>query len=440
MDIRPKLFAPLFCLISVAVFGGDKDASKYTIRVHFVDMQAATASTTTSLGMGATSWWGPTKGSGHGNIEAAGSWRGFDYSFECPEHPDVNTTYEGRWKKPDTRLVIMMPEIGNPKKEKECELKTTLRDVVYGIDAGTKTLTSFSFEQFGKVLAQRKTLEEDSNPSDVDPAHFPASVTILEAQWREAGAGAFAGIGRGTIRNGDAVEAFEFDCLCPSQLMPSLQGSGYPGRWLQDPTRMVVLTHDLGVVQHPRQCELNTSVHTDRAYIRNPEGVVVAITTEQYKTLFNIQSKISPVKQDSQENPAQIPNSSNPPFPLASPQPPGESSGTPFHGSPPTRVKLGGNATAASIISQVRPVYPPLAQQARIQGDVVLHVIISKDGNVEQIEVISGHPLLIQSAVDAVKQWRYKKTLLNGTPVEVDTTITVKFTVGASPSPSTQTP
>jgi TonB family protein len=96
--------------------------------------------------------------------------------------------------------------------------------------------------------------------------------------------------------------------------------------------------------------------------------------------------------------------------------------------------------TAASIISQVRPAYPPLARQARIQGNVVLHVIITKDGNVEQIDVISGHPLLIQSAVDAVRQWRYEKTLLNGTPVEVDTTITVTFTMGDFPSPSTQTP
>ena len=76
------------------------------------------------------------------------------------------------------------------------------------------------------------------------------------------------------------------------------------------------------------------------------------------------------------------------------------------------------------------PVYPPLARQARIQGNVVLHAIIDKDGKVAQLEVISGHPLLVQSALDAVKQWRYKPTLLNGDPVEVDTTITVTFTMG----------
>lgn len=96
----------------------------------------------------------------------------------------------------------------------------------------------------------------------------------------------------------------------------------------------------------------------------------------------------------------------------------------------PARIKQGGNVTAASILSQTRPIYPPLARQARIQGSVVLHAIIDKEGKVAQLEVVSGHPLLVQAALDAVKQWRYKPTQLNGDPVEVDTTITVTFTMG----------
>jgi protein TonB len=96
----------------------------------------------------------------------------------------------------------------------------------------------------------------------------------------------------------------------------------------------------------------------------------------------------------------------------------------------PSRIKQGGNVTAASILSQTRPIYPALARQARIQGSVVLHAIIDKEGKVAQLEVVSGHPLLVQAALDAVKQWRYKPTLLNGDPVEVDTTITVTFTMG----------
>jgi periplasmic protein TonB len=97
----------------------------------------------------------------------------------------------------------------------------------------------------------------------------------------------------------------------------------------------------------------------------------------------------------------------------------------------PTRIKQGRIVTAASILSQTRPVYPTLARLAHVQGTVVLHAIIGGDGRVAQLEVMSGPPLLVQAALDAVKQWLYKPTLLNGDPVEVDTTITVTFTLGS---------
>jgi len=98
----------------------------------------------------------------------------------------------------------------------------------------------------------------------------------------------------------------------------------------------------------------------------------------------------------------------------------------------PQRIRLGGNVQAAKLISQQQPQYPPLARQARIQGTVVLHAIISKDGRIESLQVISGHPLLIQAALDAVRNWRYQPTLLNGDPVEVDTTISVIFTMAGN--------
>jgi protein TonB len=85
--------------------------------------------------------------------------------------------------------------------------------------------------------------------------------------------------------------------------------------------------------------------------------------------------------------------------------------------------------TAAMLVNRVQPVYPPLARQTRISGTVRLHAIIGKDGSVQQLEVLSGHPLLVQAALDAVRQWRYRPTLLNGEPVEVDTTIDVIFSL-----------
>jgi protein TonB len=95
----------------------------------------------------------------------------------------------------------------------------------------------------------------------------------------------------------------------------------------------------------------------------------------------------------------------------------------------PRRIKVAGAAQQAMVISQPRPPYPPLAIQARIEGVVELNAIIGKDGAVLNLTVAKGHPFLVRSALDTVKQWRYKPTLINGVPVEVQTTIDVHFTL-----------
>jgi protein TonB len=96
----------------------------------------------------------------------------------------------------------------------------------------------------------------------------------------------------------------------------------------------------------------------------------------------------------------------------------------------PDRIKQGGKVQQALLIRQQTPLYPPLAVQAHIEGNVVLRAIIDKEGKVSELQVISGPPLLVKAALDAVRQWRYKPTTLNGYPVEVETTITVTFTLG----------
>jgi len=112
--------------------------------------------------------------------------------------------------------------------------------------------------------------------------------------------------------------------------------------------------------------------------------------------------------------------------PVAPPPPPKVEAPKP---AAPQRIRVGGNVQKAMQLFTPSPVYPPLAKQARIQGTVKLNAIISKEGNIEQLTVVSGHPLLIPSALEAVKKWRYKPTLLNGEPVEVITQIDVNFTL-----------
>ena len=91
------------------------------------------------------------------------------------------------------------------------------------------------------------------------------------------------------------------------------------------------------------------------------------------------------------------------------------------------RIRISQGVTQGLLIFRVEPTYPPLAQQARIQGVVVMTALIDKGGNVQRLQVVSGHPLLAPAAIEAVKQWRYKPFVLNGQPLEVETTVTVNF-------------
>ena len=93
------------------------------------------------------------------------------------------------------------------------------------------------------------------------------------------------------------------------------------------------------------------------------------------------------------------------------------------------RITVGGNVQSAMIVSKTPPVYPELAKAARVSGVVHLAVVLAKDGTVQEIHSLGGPALLIQAAMDAVKQWVYRPTLLNGQPVTVETTIDVSFTL-----------
>ncbi len=95
----------------------------------------------------------------------------------------------------------------------------------------------------------------------------------------------------------------------------------------------------------------------------------------------------------------------------------------------PQRVRVSSGVSQGLIVRRVQPTYPPLARQARIQGTVVLQAMISKEGTIENLQLISGHPMLAPAAIEAVKQWKYKPYLLNGEPVEVETQVQVNFTL-----------
>ena len=97
----------------------------------------------------------------------------------------------------------------------------------------------------------------------------------------------------------------------------------------------------------------------------------------------------------------------------------------------PQRVRISQGVTRGLLIQKIEPQYPPLARAARVQGDVVLSAVIDTNGQITNLQLVSGHPMLVPAAIAAVKQWRYKPYLLNGQPVEVETTITVIFSLSS---------
>ncbi|HET9408593.1 MAG TPA: energy transducer TonB [Candidatus Sulfotelmatobacter sp.] len=117
-----------------------------------------------------------------------------------------------------------------------------------------------------------------------------------------------------------------------------------------------------------------------------------------------------------------VPGSTNPAITVAPPPPPTVT-------RPTVRIS---HMSEGDLVHKVQPVYPQLAKLAHVQGVVVLAAVISREGTIEKLRVVNGHPMLVQAAVDAVQQWRYKPYILNGDPVEVETQITVNFSLTGS--------
>jgi protein TonB len=107
-----------------------------------------------------------------------------------------------------------------------------------------------------------------------------------------------------------------------------------------------------------------------------------------------------------------------------------DSGGPKVKAAPVRKLVISSGVMSGMLLQKTTPVYPPIAKAARVSGTVVLQATISKTGSIENLHVLSGPAMLQQSAMDAVKSWRYRPYLLNNEPVEVETTVNVIFTLG----------
>ena len=144
----------------------------------------------------------------------------------------------------------------------------------------------------------------------------------------------------------------------------------------------------------------------------------LADSREQYLKEMEVTDRWVQKEWETKKNENRLPEQSPPPPPSGSPR--------------QERIRVAGNVQQFNLIHRVDPVYPPLARQARIQGTVRLTAIIGRDGSVLNLQLVSGHPLMVEAARQAVMQWLYKPTLLNGQPVEVVTQIEVVFSLSGA--------
>lgn len=112
---------------------------------------------------------------------------------------------------------------------------------------------------------------------------------------------------------------------------------------------------------------------------------------------------------------------------LGSLLPASRGSAPPIVAPPPKRLRISTGVTEGMLARRVEPVYPVIAMRARIEGTVQLRAVISKQGTIENLQLVNGHPLLVPAAMDAVKQWRYRPYILNGEPLEIETMVIVNF-------------
>jgi len=154
-----------------------------------------------------------------------------------------------------------------------------------------------------------------------------------------------------------------------------------------------------------------TCIHDTRPILSDPGRIPSTQTIDD----------VDPAPPGSPE-PAIIPSLSNNSMDRHLPTPPTEP-------ARPRTLKVSAGVQAARLVRRVEPSYPPLAKQIRREGRVELHAIIGTDGRIKSLEVVSGEALFLQSSLSAVQEWRYQPTLLNGEPVEIDTYITVVYTL-----------
>jgi TonB family protein len=241
-------------------------------------------------------------GSGNLNVLDGESFQGFEYRTSCrsmfkPFNGDRAAL--GKWVEPDAKLEIVLPKIGKPQKLDKCELNTALVNYVYVPKTGGGGLTSLTMEQWKELRSTTLALQNAIHPTDINAAHYPLKVELLEMNWTPyesygLAVRGYSSIGHGNILTRDATTGFDFSAVCPSPLQVSMPGTWYQGRWSLEGSKLQVMSVRIGDRQDLQTCEFKTSLIPGASYVKNRITGALNLTKQnEYRNTTSKQETLS---------------------------------------------------------------------------------------------------------------------------------------------------
>lgn len=287
MHCRVLLLLAIYAPSSLAA---PKDVTKYPLRVTILDVKDNVE--------GHVTGFSSLEGTGHGNVIDGDNMQGITFHYNCGLHLMATTppgAYAARWKKPGARIELLGEKVGAAK-ETDCELKVALHQGV--LEKINGNIVEVSQADYRHRLELFKRMDELTHPSDTDLAHFPLRFMLLESNWSpNQYIGGVTGSGRGNLvletASGPNLRAVDFIAVCPMKLTNTVAQGAYPARWLQEPSKLLVMARgiDGGVIS---QCDLKTTLSADRVYVQTNYGNLAVVSQSDYAKLAARPVTVSP--------------------------------------------------------------------------------------------------------------------------------------------------
>jgi hypothetical protein len=224
-------------------------------------------------------------GHGRGNVIDGDEIHAMEYDYNCVDSflvSEAGEDYPAKWKRPGLSLELLIGVIGSDTRTHACELKVALKDYVFLYANGK--LTQISPEEYQARQSAHAEREQALAPRDLDPAHYPLELSLLNLVWGDNTAGMHSGSGQGDLRTPAGLAAVDFAIRCPVVVQTTPEGRYYRGQWTEPGRSMTLLLGNLADPASGATCQVNTVVHPD-VYVRQATGIIKAVSQDEYKRM-----------------------------------------------------------------------------------------------------------------------------------------------------------